>query len=85
MARRGVYVRAEAVHFLEDAGRFRRQCVEVLSRAKPQGPLYKAVEAVVDAIDGVAEVVAGDRRKFYQSDMTTPGEALPPVKWRTAE
>jgi hypothetical protein len=85
MARRGVYVRAEAVHFLEDAGRFRRQCIEVLSRAKPQGALYKAVEGVVDAIDGVAEVVAGDRRKFHQGDMTTPGEALPPVKWRTVE
>lgn len=85
MARRGVYVQAEAVHFLEDAGRFRRQCVEVLTRAKPQGPLYKAVEGVVDAIDDVAEVVAGDRRRFHQQDATTPGPALPPVKWRTVE
>jgi len=85
MARRGVYVRAEAVHFLEEAGRFRRQCIDVLSRAKPQGPLYKAIEDVVYAIDGVAEVVSGDRRKFYQRDATTPGEALPPVKWRTVE
>lgn len=85
MARRGVFVRAEEVHFLEEAGRFRRQCIEVLSRAKPQGPLYKATEAVVEAIDGLAEVVAGDRRKFFQRDATTPGEVLPPVKWRTVE
>lgn len=85
MARRGVYVRAEAVHFLDDAGRFRRQCIEVLTRAKPQGPLYRAVEQVVDAIDGVAEVVAGDRKRFHQRDATTPGPALPPVKWRTVE
>jgi hypothetical protein len=59
MARRRVYVRAEKIGFLNEAGRFRRQCIDVLSRAKPQGPLFKSVEAVVDAIDGVAEVVVG--------------------------
>ncbi|MGH1575578.1 hypothetical protein ACRAWG_39380 (plasmid) [Methylobacterium sp. P31] len=85
MARRGVFVRAEEVAFLDDAARWRRQCIDVLSRAKPQGPLYKATEAIVDAIDGLAEVVAGDRRKFYQRDATTPGSDLPPVKWRTVE
>ncbi|MGU3419548.1 hypothetical protein [Methylobacterium sp. D54C] len=78
-------MRAEEVHFLEEAGRWRKQCVDVLSRAKPQGDLYNAVSALVEAIDGVAEVVAGDRRRFYQRDATTPGKALPPVKWRTVE
>lgn len=87
MARRGIFVKAEEAHFLEEVevGRWRRLCIEVLSRAKPQGPLYKAVEQVVDAIDSVAEVVAGDRRRFYQRDVTTPREALPPAKWRTVE
>lgn len=85
MARRGVFVRAEEVHFLEEAGRFRRQCIEVLTRAKPQGPLYKATEAMVEAIDDLAEALAGDRRKFYQRDATTFGETLPPAKWRTVE
>jgi hypothetical protein len=85
MARRGVFVRAEEVAFLEEAARLRRTCIDVLTRAKPQGPLYKATEGIVDAIDGLAEVVTGDRRTFYQRDATTPGPALPPVKWRTVE
>ena len=85
MARRGVFVRAEEVAFLEEVRRWRQQCVLVLTRAKPQGPLYNATSKVIDAIDDVAEVVTGDRRAFYQRDATTPGEALPPVKWRTVE
>jgi hypothetical protein len=28
---------------------------------------------------------AGDWRTFYPRDATTPGPALPPVKWRTVE
>lgn len=87
MARRGVFVRAEEVALLDDASRWRRQCIDVLSRAKPQGPLYLSVSAIVDAIDGLAEVVTGDRRSFYQKDATTPGPALPPTgkPWRTVE
>jgi hypothetical protein len=85
MARRGVFVRAEEVAFLEEASRWRRQCIDVLSRATPQGPLYKAVSRIVEGIDDVAEAVTGDRRRFYQRDATTPGETLLPVKWRTVE
>jgi hypothetical protein len=57
----------------------------VLTRAKPQGPLYKATEGIVDAIDVLAEVVPGDRRKFYQWDATTPSPDLPPTRFRTVE
>lgn len=85
MARRGVFVRAEEVAFLEEVRRWRQQCVLVLTRATPQGPLYNATSKVIEAIDDVAEVVTGDRRTFYQRDATTPGEALPPVKWRTVK
>jgi hypothetical protein len=85
MARRGIYVQAEAVHFLEEAARWRKQCVLVLTRAKPQGPLYNATSAIVDAIDGLAEVVTGDRKRFHQVSPRTPGPDLPPVKWRTVE
>jgi hypothetical protein len=85
MGRRGVFVRAEEVAFLEEAARLRRTCINVLTRAKPQGPLYKATECIVDAIDGLAEVVTGDRRRFYQRDATTPGPTLQPSKWRTVE
>jgi hypothetical protein len=85
MARRGVFVWAEEVAFLEEAARLRRTYIDVLSRAKPQGPLYKATEGIVDVIDGLAEVVNGNRRRFYQRDATTPGPDLLPVKWRTVE
>jgi hypothetical protein len=84
MVKRGVLVKSEEVALLDDAARWRRQCTAVLARAKPQGPLYKATESIVDAIDGLAEVVTGDRRRFFQRDATTPGATLPPVKGRTA-
>ncbi|MEE7461059.1 hypothetical protein MFUR16E_06740 [Methylobacterium fujisawaense] len=85
MARRRVFVPAEEVAFLEEVRRWRLQCVLVLTRAKPQGPLYNATSRMIEAIDDVAEVVTGDRRTFYQRDATTPGEALPPVKRRTVD
>lgn len=85
MARKRVFTREEELHFLDMAGEWRRQCIAVLTRAKPQGPLYKAVEQVMSGIDSVAEVVVGDRQRFHQQDATTPGPELPPVKWRTVE
>jgi hypothetical protein len=35
---------------LRQAGRPRTQCIEVLTRAKPQGSLYKAVERIVELV-----------------------------------
>lgn len=85
MARRGVFVRAEEVALLEEAPRWRRQCIDVLSRAKPQGPLYNATTAIVEAIDGLAQVVTGDRKRFHQVNPRTRGPDLPSGKWRTVE
>ncbi|MHB2210932.1 hypothetical protein [Methylobacterium sp. CM6257] len=73
MTRRGVFVRAEEVAFLGEAARLRRTCIDVLSRAKPQGPPDKVTEGFVDAIGGLTEVITGDRRRFDQRDATTPG------------
>lgn len=78
-------MRAEEVAFLEQVRRWRQQCVLVLTRTKPQGPLYNATSKVIEAIDDVAEAVTGDRQTFYQRDATTPGPTPPPVKWRTVE
>ena len=83
MARRAVFVKAEETHLLEEAQRWREQCVMALTRANPQGPLHKAVAQVVDTIDGVAEVGAGDRKRFHQISPRTPRPDLPPGKWRT--
>jgi hypothetical protein len=85
VARRGVYVRAKAVHFLEEAERYRRQCIDVLTRAKLQGELYNATSKIVEAIDGLAEVVTGDWRRLRQQSPRTPEPDLPPGKWRTVE
>jgi hypothetical protein len=85
MARRGVFVRADEVAFLEEARRWRQQCILVLTRAKPQGPLYKATEEILDAIDGLAETVTGDRQRLHQQSPRTPGPELPPTKWRTVD
>jgi hypothetical protein len=50
---------------------------------------FKIREAIaswpVEAINGLAEVVTGDCRRFYRRGASTPGPALPPVKWRTVE
>jgi len=56
---RGVFVRAAEVAFSEEAALLRRTCIDVLTRAKPQGRLYKATEGIVDTIDRLAEVVTG--------------------------
>jgi hypothetical protein len=45
----------------------------------------RAGAGIVDAIDGLAEVMTGDRRRFYQRDATTPGPDLPPTRFRTVE
>ncbi|MHB2208356.1 hypothetical protein [Methylobacterium sp. CM6257] len=47
--------------------------------------MAKPTEAIVDAIDGLAEIVTVDRQRFYERDATTPRPDLPPVKWRTVE
>jgi hypothetical protein len=85
MARRRVFVRCKEIAFLEDAARWRQQCISVLTRAKPQGALYKAVEGVLGAIASLAEVVAGDRKRFHQQSPHSPGPDLAPLKWRTVE
>ena len=69
-----VIIRAGAVAF----PRKPRGCVGAQSMcctAPAAGPLYNATADIADAIDGLAEVVTGDRRRFYQKDATTPGRA----------
>ncbi|MGH1571869.1 hypothetical protein ACRAWG_15735 [Methylobacterium sp. P31] len=85
MSQRGVFVRAEEVRSLEETGRWRKQCCEVPTRAKPQGPLYRVVEQVMDVVDAVAEVVSGGRKRFHQVSPRTPGPDLPSARRRTME
>jgi hypothetical protein len=40
-------------------------------------------KTVAAAIDSVAEVVIGDRKRFHQASLRTPGPDLLPGRWRT--
>ena len=73
MSRRRVYVVEQAHSFLEEAGRWRERCIDVLRRAPVRGDLYMAASGIMDAIDGLAEVVAGDRGHFHLKPPSTHG------------
>lgn len=77
MARRRVFAQSEESRLLEEARVWRARCVDVLSRAPVGAPLYRAVSGVLDAIDGLAGAVTGDRGHFHLRAPTTPGPALP--------
>ena len=50
---------------LQALGGCRRALIEVESRAEIGGPLYKNCDAVLAAIDALAEVLTGDRQYFW--------------------
>lgn len=77
MARRRVFGQGEEARLLDEARVWRARCVEVLGRAPVGGPLYRSVSGVLDAIDGVAEVITGSRGHFHMKAPTTPGPVLP--------
>ncbi len=58
---------ASAVHLGADPGQATRIALQ-------------ATEGILDAIDGLAEVVTGDRQRLHQQSPRTPGPDLPPVK-----
>jgi hypothetical protein len=78
-------LRSSKSRSLPGAERYRRQCIDVLTRAKLQGELYNATSKIVEAIDGLAEVVTGDWRRSRQQSPRTPEPDLPPGMWRTVE
>ena len=72
-----VFVGAEQIDLLDKAETWRKECVRVLSRAPINGPLYRSVSGIMDAIDGLAEAVAGNRQHFHLEAPRTPGQTLP--------
>lgn len=77
MGRRRVFGQTEETRLLEEARQWRARCVGVLSRAPVGGPVYKAASGILDAIDGLAGAVTGDRSHFHLRAPTTPGPHLP--------
>lgn len=81
MARSRIFVGAEQRYFLDRAEVWRKECIRVLSRAPINSPVYVAASGIVDAIDGLAEAVTGDRKHFHLTAPTTPaGNLTPPPR-----
>lgn len=57
---------------LEACQSCRAACVAVLTEAPIGSPPYIAAQAVVEAIDGLAEALTGDRRLFPTKPHSTP-------------
>ena len=76
MGRNRVFVGAEQLDLLDKAETWRKECVRVLSRAPINSPLYQSVSGIIDAIDGLAEAMTGDRRHFHLQAARTPGGNL---------
>lgn len=71
-----IFVGPEQRDFLDRAALWRKECIRVLSRAPINSPVYQAASGIVDAIDGLAEAVTGDRKHFHLTAPTTPGGNL---------
>jgi hypothetical protein len=80
MSRRRVFVGAEQLGLLDKAEGWRKECIRVLSRAPINSPLYRSVSGIMDAIDGLAEAVTGNRQHFHLQAPRTPGTKLPGMK-----
>lgn len=78
MACSRVFTGPEQRDFLDKAEGWRKECVRVLSRAPINGPVYQAASGILDAIDGLAEAVTGDRKHFHLTAPTTPSGNLTP-------
>lgn len=50
----------------------RRQIIAIETRATIGGPLYRSCAVVREAIDGVVEVVTGDRTHFWGKGGSAP-------------
>ncbi|MBS7810560.1 hypothetical protein [Roseococcus pinisoli] len=62
---------------MEDLCRAREACIKVRADAPIGGPHYRAAYGVMQAIDGFAEVVTGDRAHFHARLCSPPGPSSP--------
>ncbi|MGV7031028.1 hypothetical protein [Methylobacterium symbioticum] len=76
MARRRYFHRDEALTLVEKSRRWRLDAIEQMRSAPIGGPYYQALGGVLDAIDGLAEAVTGDRKLFHLKAPTTHGHRV---------
>lgn len=53
----------------------RLDCISLLRAAPIGGPVYQAASAALDAIDGLAGTLTGDRARFWTGPHGTPPPA----------
>lgn len=71
--------------FLAKAGELRTACVGMQTRGPINDPLYASISKLMDAIDGVAEVVTGRSDDFHtRKHSATPHLESLPVPQATA-
>lgn len=75
----------EKAVWLAQLGTWRRQCNELMGRAPVADPVYRATRGIVEAIDGVAEAVTGDRTHFHLRAHSSPPRDHDGVAEREAE
>ncbi|TCZ61092.1 hypothetical protein [Roseicella aquatilis] len=62
---------------LEAAEACRRAAMDVMRQAPIGGPVYQAASAVMDALDGLAEALTGDRERFWAKPHSTTPHSAP--------
>ncbi|WP_336490932.1 hypothetical protein [Methylobacterium nigriterrae] len=72
MARSRTFAGAEQRAFLDKAENWRLECIRVVAQAPVGSLVYQAASGIIDAIDGLAEAVTGDRRHFHLKPPSTP-------------
>ena len=73
MSHRRYFGPNDAGALLEAIGACRRACVAASTVAPIGGPIYRAANRLMEAIDLVAEVLTGNRRNFWLKPHSTPG------------
>ena len=53
----------------------RHSMTEVQGKVRPFGPVYRAADAMLTAIDGLAELLTGDREHFWAKGSVGPDRA----------
>ena len=64
---------ASRERLLESLGQSRNLLTSAMAQLPVRGPEYLAAEAIVSAIDGMAEHLTGSRQHFWARPVTTSG------------
>ncbi len=72
VVRERIFHEPAAKQLLDAIGTCRKACIEASTEVPINGDVYQAAWKVKDAIDGLAEVLTGDRQHFWLKPHSTP-------------